>query len=211
MIIVTGPVGVGKTTVTGEMGAMLSEAGVPHATVDFDELTRSVRDRDDDWGNRLGLANLKAVWRNYRRAGAGRLIVARVIESRRDIAGFRAAIPGADITVVRLRAPVRTLQARVRRRGAAGGIDVGWHVARAAVLGPLLERQGPADVVVETDGRRRDAVAKEILVRVGWIGRTAPGGTSGSRAFPSRGRASGSARTRATRARSTPRRRPPRG
>ena len=38
-IIVTGPVGVGKTTVANEMGMLLLGAKVPHATVDFDQLT----------------------------------------------------------------------------------------------------------------------------------------------------------------------------
>src|SRR3990170_590800 len=123
----------------GEMGMVLEDADIPHATVDFDQL-RAMHARRAPlhrWGTSVGLANLKAIWRNYRRAGAERLILASVVESRRDLAGFRAAVPGAEITMVRLRARVRTLQARVRRRGP--GSDTKWHVARAAELAALMD------------------------------------------------------------------------
>src|SRR5437899_10227382 len=74
-IIVTGPVGVGKTTVAQEMGLLLLDAKVPHATVDFDQLTACYpRPADDDrWGTKLGLLNLAALWKNYERSGARRL------------------------------------------------------------------------------------------------------------------------------------------
>lgn len=108
-IIVTGPVGVGKTTVAGEMGLHLLDAKVPHATVDFDQLTACYpRPTDDDrWGTKLGLMNLAALWKNYERSGARRLLIARVLESRSELDGFRGAVPGADILVVRLRAGAR--------------------------------------------------------------------------------------------------------
>lgn len=55
-IIVTGPVGVGKTTVAEEeeMGMLVLDAKVPHATVDFDQLTASYPRlvNDDRWGTK---------------------------------------------------------------------------------------------------------------------------------------------------------------
>ena len=35
VLLVTGPVGVGKTVVTGEAARLLSEAGIPHAMADL--------------------------------------------------------------------------------------------------------------------------------------------------------------------------------
>lgn len=168
-ILVTGPVGVGKTTLIDEMGMILADAGLAHATIDLDQL-RAMYPRagagEDKWGTKVGLANLKAVWRNYRRAGARRLLIATVIESKREVARYREAVPGGEITVVRLRARVRTLQTRVRRRGSG---DVKWHVARAAELAPLMDRRRVEDLVVETEGRTPQSVAVEVLVKVGWI------------------------------------------
>ncbi len=168
-IIVTGPVGVGKTTVAEEMGLLLLDAKIPHATVDFDHLTACYPRPayDDRWGTKLGLMNLAALWKNYQSSGARRLLIARVIESRSDLDGFREAVPDADILVVRLRAAPETLQARVRQRGPGRGME--WHLHRAIELAPLMEAQQVEDVLIETDGRDATTIARDILVRVGWL------------------------------------------
>ena len=169
-IIVTGPVGVGKTTVAHEMGMLLVGANVPHATVDFDQLTACYpRPADDDrWGTQLGLQNLAALWRNYERSGARRLLIARVIEARSDLDGYREAVPGADIFVVRLRATPQTLQSRVRKRGP--GREMEWHLRRAVELAPLMDAQAVEDLLIETDSRDAIDIARDILVKVGWLG-----------------------------------------
>ena len=167
-IIVTGPVGVGKSTVAEAMGYLLLAAKIPHANVDFDQLTAGPRTADDDvWGTKLGLSNLGAIWKNYQLAGARRLIIARVIESRSELDGFRQAVPGADIVLVRLRAAPETLQARVRRRGPWR--DMEWHLKRSVELGAQLDAQPFEDVLIETDDRDVTAVARDVLQRVGWL------------------------------------------
>jgi len=172
-ILVTGPVGVGKTTLIAEMGGVLRAANIPHAAVDFDELTECypLPADDDRWGTKLGFANLAAIWRNYRDSGADHLLIARVIESRLELDGYRAAVPGAEITVVRLRASPKTLQARVRRRGPGAGMQ--WHLDRAVELAALMDKQRVEDVVIETEGRDPTELAREILVGVGWLDRPA--------------------------------------
>jgi ribose 1,5-bisphosphokinase PhnN len=168
-IVVTGPVGVGKTTVVGEMGLLLRDATVAHAMVDFDHLTACYpRPADDDrWGTKLGLMNLAALWKNYEQSGARRLLIARVIESRSELDGFRGAVPGADIVVARLRAAPETLQARVRQRGPGRAME--WHLNRALALAPLMDAQRVEDLLIETDGRDATSIARDILLRVGWL------------------------------------------
>lgn len=167
-ILVTGPVGSGKTTVATEMGRLLSEAGIAHAVVDFDQLTEyRPRAADDPFGAQVGLANLTAVWNNYAGAGAKRLIIARVIESRDDLAGLRQALPEANITVVRLRASVTTIQTRVRGREIGGALE--WHLARASELAELMDARKVEDVLVEAEERDPASIAHDILARVGWL------------------------------------------
>ena len=168
-IIVTGPVGVGKSTVAEAMGYLLLAAKIPHANVDFDQLTACYpRPADDDqWGTRLGLANLAAMWMNYQRSGARRLIIARVVESRADLDGYRDVIPGADILLVRLRAAPKTLVARVRQRGPWR--DLEWHLNRAVELAAQMDAQRVEDMLVETEDRDPTTIARDILHRAGWL------------------------------------------
>lgn len=168
-ILVTGPVGVGKTTLIDAMSGLLRGADVPHATVDFDQLTACYpRSPDDDgWGTKLGLTNLAALWRNYSALGADRLLIARVIEDRGELDGYRGAVPAAEIVVVRLRASAGTLQQRVRSRGEGRGMQ--WHLDRAVELATIMEEQRVEDFVVETEGRQPGELARETLGRVGWL------------------------------------------
>ncbi|MFZ0214991.1 MAG: hypothetical protein WAM30_03520 [Candidatus Dormiibacterota bacterium] len=177
LLLVTGPVGVGKTTVTDEASDLLTAAGVAHACVDIDALTRSFpRPPDDRFNARLGLRNLAGIWRNYRDAGAGRLIVAAVVEDRAGIDGYRAAVPGADVTVVRLRAPVAVLQRRLRRRMAGSGL--GWHLARALELAHQMDEAALEDHLVEAGQASAIEVARRVLVAAGWPQPAAPEGTT---------------------------------
>jgi gluconate kinase len=167
-ILVTGPVGVGKSTVAEAMGYELIAAKVPHANVDFDQLTAGPRPVDDDiWGTKLGLSNLAAIWKNYERAGARRLIIARVVEARSELDGYRRAVPGADIVLVRLRASPETLQTRVRKRGPWR--DMEWHLRRAVELAAQMDKDPFEDLLIETDGRDVLAIARDVLGRAGWL------------------------------------------
>jgi hypothetical protein len=48
VLLVTGPVGVGKSAVLQEADALLAQAGVPHATVVLEEIARSGPADPDD-------------------------------------------------------------------------------------------------------------------------------------------------------------------
>ena len=168
-LLITGPVGVGKTTVAGEAANLLGEAGVPHAFVDVDALRWCYPSPPGDrFRTGIALRNLAAVWATFREEGIGRLILAAVVEDRAELAGYARAVPGAAITIVRLRAPVATLAAQVARRETGGGLD--WHLARAAELAAQMDRDRVEDLLIETAERPAAAIAREILLRAGWNG-----------------------------------------
>jgi predicted kinase len=112
------------------------------------------------------MRNLAAVWPNFQAAGAARLVLADVVESRDELARYRAAVPGAEILVVRLRARIETLMARLRAREPGAALD--RHLQRAADLAKGMERLPFEDLRVETDGRPASAIAHEILARARW-------------------------------------------
>lgn len=167
-LIVTGPVGVGKTRVAYEIASLLEVAGLPHACIDMDTLRSCYpRPGDDRFNIALGLRNLAAVWENCRLAGATHLILADVVESPDERAAYRAAVPGAALTIARLRASLPTLAERID--GRETGVGHEWHINRAAELAAQMDRAQVEDFVVETDDRAVTAIAQEIIDRSGWL------------------------------------------
>ena len=95
LLVISGSMGTGKTTVLSEASDLLGEAGIAHAAIDLDWLA-VMHPQREPYGQRLALANLAAVWPTYAAAGAERLIVARVVEDRRGarpLPGGRTVCP----------------------------------------------------------------------------------------------------------------------
>ena len=169
-ILITGPVGSGKTTVAIEASAQLEAARIAHALVDTDELDRIFPPPPDEpHKTALTERNLAAVWENLRAGGAPRLILAMVAASlERELPWVRTAVPGAEITVVRLHASETTLLERVRRREVGSG--EAYHAIRSIEQARTMVRDAHVEgtLVVETTGRRVADIAWEVLVRCGW-------------------------------------------
>lgn len=167
VIVVTGPVGVGKSTIAAAIAERLQVLGLPHALVDLDFLRWCYpRPPGDPFHTALGYSNLAAVWRNCREAGARWLIIADVVEERAALADYHAAIPGAQITIVRLRAPLAVIFERIEHRNT--GATPEWDRDRAGVLVAQMERDKVEDFAVETTDRSPEEIALEILARTGW-------------------------------------------
>ncbi len=167
MLIITGPVGVGKTTAAFAVSDILNERGIPHAVVDQDALRQCYPSpADDPFHIALGLRNLAAVWRNYHEAGAQRLILVDVVETREQREDYQQAIPGAVIQIVRLSASLATLLRRLEGREVGANLD--WHQKRAAELIALMDDRRVEDILIDTDDKPISAVAREILERAGW-------------------------------------------
>jgi len=167
VLVVTGPCGVGKTSVMRAIGGLLAVAGVPHALVDVDALREAFPAPPNDRFNEgLGQRNLSAVAANYRAAGARHLILADIVETRGQIDNYRAAVPDSDIQIIRLLASQGTIERRLARR--ESGDDLAWHCFRAAELSAQWQRAPVEDFLVETDEKAIAAVAAEILAQAGW-------------------------------------------
>ncbi|HZE40889.1 MAG TPA: AAA family ATPase, partial [Stackebrandtia sp.] len=146
-----GPPGVGKTSAAWELFTRLGGDGARVGYVDIDQLGMCYAAPTADDGapeppadpgrHRLKEANLGAVAANFRAAGARGLIVSGVVDAERGV----AAIPGADVTLVRLRANADGLRRRVAERGRS-------HDAIDAVLAEAdaLDRGGVDATVIDT-------------------------------------------------------------
>jgi len=168
VVLITGVVGVGKTTITGEASRLLREAGIAAAAIDLAVIGNCwPAPPDDPWNEDVIHRNLACMWANYQQAGAARLLLCRVLESRGLLARVREAVPGAEITVVGLRAPLETVRARIRAR--ESGRDPQWYLDVAEYLAPRLENAGVEDHVLANHGRPAADVAAEVLSVAGWL------------------------------------------
>jgi adenylate kinase family enzyme len=158
-ILLTGPVGSGKTTTLYELDAVLGERDEPFALVDLDWLcwarlpTGIARDG-------LLAENLAHVWQTYRRAGVERLVVARALPELDELAAIRAALVDAVLTTVKLDVPRDELVRRVCARDT--GAELEEHLALLSGPEPELE-------VVAVDAQRPPReVALAVLAAAGW-------------------------------------------
>lgn len=164
-LLITGPVGVGKTAVAEAVGDRLTEAEVPHAVIDLDWLRYSwPSPADDPFNLALELRNLGAVARNYAEAGAQRLVLAGVVESRADRERY-AEVLGAKLDVCRLKADLSVIRQRLvaRHRDDA---SLQWHVNRAAELEAIFAAAWVEDFVVAADQPVAE-VAQDVISR--WL------------------------------------------
>jgi adenylylsulfate kinase len=165
---IIGPVGIGKTSVAYAISNIIQyDYGrvLPHAIVDLDDVRRSwPAPEHDPFNMTVGFKNLAAVWKTYQDAGAKCLIIPNVRESSKDFDKVRTAVPGADIFVVRLAAPLRVNHDRIRgRENIVSGLE--WHLDRSTQLAQELEEKKLEHVVVETEGKQPDEIAREIVAQ----------------------------------------------
>ena len=168
VLVITGPIGVGKTSVAGEVSEQLDEAKIAHGFIDIDSLRWCYpRPLHDPFRIELAMRNLTAVWRNFQASGAERLVLADVIETRNYLERYRNAVPGAEIQVVRLHASLSTLTQHVQQREI--GSALARHLQRAAELTVIMERNHVEDLLVDIEGKTVTAIAQEILTRCCWM------------------------------------------
>ncbi len=71
VIVISGSMGSGKTTVLGEASDVLLGCGVPHATIDLDAMGTALL--PDTVSTDLSYRNLASVWANCAAEGLNRL------------------------------------------------------------------------------------------------------------------------------------------
>jgi hypothetical protein len=181
---ICGPSGVGKSSVGWEVFTQVRAAGVTAAYLDTDQIgfCRPEPQGDPDH-YLLRSRNVAALWPNFLEAGARAMIVSGILETPDGVRLFTAAVPGASVTIVRLRATPETLRERILWRGRGGGPqipgDQELHGATAERLTAhwedsvatleALERNRIGDVCIDTDGVSVREVAGAILAQApGW-------------------------------------------
>ena len=164
LLVITGTMGSGKTSVLQEASDVLAQYRIPHAAVDLDALggARCVDDADD-----VMYENLASISHNYAGLGLTRFLVARAIESRADLNRCCRAVGATETLVCRLVANHDTMTRRVTER--EQGMLQKELVRRVTLLTEILDKARVEDFTISTENRRVTETAHEMLVRAHWI------------------------------------------
>ena len=171
VLIVTGSMGAGKTSVMGEASDLLAQRQIVHAAIDLDALGVGYLSLGAP-SDGVMYENLRSICANYSALGVRRFLVVRAVEGEEQLQLFREIIPAAHTVVCRVTASVETMRRRVEMR------DVGMaqreYIGRVAELNAILDRAQLEDFAVVNEDRLLTDVAMEMLERAGWM----DGGTS---------------------------------
>jgi adenylylsulfate kinase-like enzyme len=179
-----GVTAVGKSTVGWEVYRQVRAAGHHAAFVDLDQIGFYRPVPAGDPGNhRLRAADLAAVWRRFRDAGATCLVAVGPVDRAETVQAYAAALPAGTLTVCRLHGGRDRITERVALRGLGqsptwgvpGDELVGQPAAllarvadRASADAQALDLAGLGDLCVDTDSWPVPDIAAEILRRTGW-------------------------------------------
>ncbi|MGB2626959.1 MAG: hypothetical protein WAK20_09225 [Candidatus Acidiferrum sp.] len=166
LLIITGAMGAGKTSVLGEASDILTLRHVAHAAIDVDALGLAYLPTAS--GNDAVMhGNLRSVCVNYASIGVTRFLLARALESRAQLDLYRGIVLATSTVVCRLTANIETMERRVKEREL--GVSQREYVARVAKLNFILDRARLEDFSISSENRSITEVAHEMLVRAGWI------------------------------------------
>src|SRR5258708_19179638 len=115
LLIITGSMGAGKTSVLAEASDFLSLENIPHAAIDLDAfgLAHLPPGASND---AVMYRNLRSVCKNYEALGVRRFLVARAIENRATLESCRKAVSARSAVICRLTAKIGIMRQRVKMR-----------------------------------------------------------------------------------------------
>jgi adenylylsulfate kinase-like enzyme len=171
---VCGATGVGKSMAAYEVYLTVRRTGRMAAYVDLDQLGfRTPTPKDN---HQVKAANVAALWRTYRAAGAECLIMSGPADDEKTTRTYQDALPRATVTVCRLDAEREELTKRIMSRRTGGG----WpqpgdpltgksekHLARivnqATTEAKSLTQNNTGDLSIDTNNRTIQEIAESIV------------------------------------------------
>lgn len=159
-VLITGPLGSGKTSVAEAAGQLLSQRRIAHAVIDLDWLCWFEPAADHEAIVSMMCENLADLARRYAGHGITTFVLARSVLDRAEVDRVRRAV-GGNMVTLRLSVPDDVLAERLDARADPYDIAEAAHVAAAQRALRL-----PA---VRNHGRTAADTATEMLQRLGWI------------------------------------------
>jgi hypothetical protein len=167
-IFLNGSYGVGKSSTLNHVADLLADSGQPFSLLDQDWFIRSWPPANPETGNKLiQIANMAAVWKNYRSVGPRQLVVCGVLLGQDDLDRYSSAL-GLQVRPVRLVASAAVAEQRLQKRyGPSEDWKVDWHVEHRAAVDHSIAAADLDELIIDTDELTPRAVAERILRHFG--------------------------------------------
>jgi len=166
ILLITGTVGTGKTTVASAIGEQLADTGLPNAVIDLDCLGW-VNVGDDFYGyDHLIMQNLLSIWQNYHALGVEYLVLARAILSREPVDILAKAFPDTPITIIRLTASHEIIKKRLSNRDSDQVLRE--HLAEMEKMDQVMDDLRLEQTTVTTDAISVEEAAGQVISIAGW-------------------------------------------
>ena len=166
ILLITGTVGSGKTTVAAEIGEQLAEMGLPNAVIDLDWLGWVNVGKDFNGYDQLIVQNVFAAWPNYYSVGVQYLVLVRMLLQREPVEFLTKAFPNTPITVVRLTASKNTLEKRLTQRD--NGETLREHLDEMESMNAILDELHLESATIRNEEIKVQETAKQIIEIIGW-------------------------------------------
>lgn len=164
-VIVTGPVGSGKTTVMASLTEILEEHHKSCAGIDMDHLRWFFpKQPGHPYGGEVGRKNLAFLAGNYRSVGVNVLAIADLIPGKEDRDKLVKALPDFNVHVIRLSVPMELVEKRLRERESLERLP--WYLDRAPKMERMMDARNVGDIVIDVGERAARDVATEIAQRL---------------------------------------------
>jgi chloramphenicol 3-O-phosphotransferase len=163
VLVLHGPPGSSKTTLSRAIAEVLRMADVPHAVIDLDDLSNVFPHPRRSFARE----NLQAIWPNYATIPHLKVVIPSVIADQLEREQLRAATPGARFLVCELTAPESVLKDRVTAREP----NEFWRTKLREFVDLYHRRTdlpGIRNFQVNTHGCTVDEAARQIVEKAGW-------------------------------------------
>ena len=161
-LLLTGPPGVGKTTTLTRLMGRLEADDVRFAAVEVEALALVHPWPDDD----AAFDHLGFVARSFARRGYPLLLLSATVTDTEYLSRLRAALPPADLLVVRLEAQPEALRERLERREPPDWVGLARLLDAATELAGTMRSLPDVDLVLDTESLDVDDVVSAVYHRL---------------------------------------------
>lgn len=166
ILIFTGTLGTGKTTVAAEVGELLADLTLPNAVIDLDWLGWVNAGDDFLAYDQLIAQNIISIWPNYRAVGVRYLVLARALLGHELVKVLPKAFPNTPITIIRLTASKETIKNRLSQRDS--GETLREHLEEMNEMTHIMDDLHLESAIVNTDLLSVEEAAKQVIIMTNW-------------------------------------------